>query len=68
VALAWLLARKPFIVPIFGTRHLDRATENLGAADVTLTPDDMHQIEQAASQIKIVGARLPESVLQFSYL
>ena len=67
VALAWLLARKPFIVPIPGTRRLDRVTENLGAADVILTPDDLSDIETAASKINVQGARLPEAVLQFSY-
>jgi aryl-alcohol dehydrogenase-like predicted oxidoreductase len=67
IALAWLLARKPFIVPIFGTRRLKHVTENLGAAEVALTYDDMSEIEQAASQIEIVGARLPEAILQLSY-
>ncbi|WP_428333394.1 aldo/keto reductase [Novosphingobium sp.] len=67
VALAWLLARKPFIVPIFGTRRLDRLTENLGAADVALSPADLAEIEQAISQIAIVGARLPEAILKLSY-
>jgi len=67
VALAWLLARKPFIVPIFGTRRLERVTENLGAADLVLTSDDLSEIDRTASQIEIVGARLPEAVLKLSY-
>jgi aryl-alcohol dehydrogenase-like predicted oxidoreductase len=67
IALAWLLARKPFIVPIFGTRHLARVTENLGAADVTLTADEMRDIETASASITIVGDRLPAAVLAMSY-
>ncbi|RUN78306.1 aldo/keto reductase [Sphingomonas sp. TF3] len=67
VALAWLLARKPFIVPIFGTRHLARVTENLGAADVALTAEEMHDIETTAASITIVGDRLPAAVLAMSY-
>ncbi|MCJ2088133.1 aldo/keto reductase [Methylobacterium sp. E-005] len=67
VALAWLLARHPFIVPIPGTRRLDRAVENLGSAGVTLTPDDMAGIEAGAAGITVEGARLPPAVLQFSY-
>ena len=67
VALAWLLAGKPFIVPIFGTRQLARVTENLGAAEIMLTPADMHDIETAAAAITIVGDRLPKAVLAFSY-
>ncbi|MDE4909199.1 aldo/keto reductase [Methylobacterium sp. 092160098-2] len=67
VALAWLLARAPFIVPIPGTRRLDRVEENLGAASVTLTAGDMDEIEAAASKITVAGARLPQAVLQFSY-
>ncbi|ACL60965.1 aldo/keto reductase [Methylobacterium nodulans] len=67
ISLAWLLARKPFIVPIPGTRRLDRVEENLGAAQVTLTADDVGEIEATASKITIEGARLPPAVLQFSY-
>lgn len=67
IALAWLLARKPFIVPIFGTRRLDRVAENLGAADVALSHDDMAEIETALQAIEIQGARLPEAVLALSY-
>jgi aryl-alcohol dehydrogenase-like predicted oxidoreductase len=60
VALAWLLAQKPWIVPIPGTRRLERLEENLAAADLKLTTDDLAQIETAAGQIKIQGARYPE--------
>ena len=61
VALAWLLAQKPWIVPIPGTTKLHRLEENLGAANIALTPDDLRQIEEAASQVKLVGERYPES-------
>ena len=67
IALAWLLAQKPFIVPIPGTRRLDRATENVGAATVALSAADLAEIEAAASSIKIEGARLPEAILSLSY-
>ena len=60
VALAWLLARKPWIVPIPGTTKLHRLEENLGAASVELTPADMHDIEDAAAKIAVQGARYPE--------
>ena len=66
IALAWLLAQKPWIVPIPGTTKLHRLEENLGAADVELTPDDLGEIESAASKIAVQGARLPEEILQFS--
>lgn len=67
IALAWLLARAPFIVPIFGTRRLDRIEENLGAAQVELNDADMAEIETAIAAIKIQGDRLPAAILQFSY-
>ena len=60
IALAWLLAQKPWIVPIPGTTKLHRLKENLGAVDIELTTDDLAQIADAASQIKIEGARYPE--------
>ncbi len=60
IALAWLLAQKPWIVPIPGTTKLARLDENLGAAALRLTPDDLRQIDSAASQITIQGARYPE--------
>jgi aryl-alcohol dehydrogenase-like predicted oxidoreductase len=60
IALAWLLAQKPWIVPIPGTRRLERLEENIGAADVELTANDLREIEDAASQITVQGARYPE--------
>jgi aryl-alcohol dehydrogenase-like predicted oxidoreductase len=57
IALAWLLAQKPWIVPIPGSRKLERLEENIGAATVQLTPDDLRNIENAMSQIKVVGDR-----------
>src|SRR4029453_2195842 len=60
VALAWLLAQKPWIVPIPGTRRLERLEENIGAVDVELTADDLREIESAASKIEVQGARYPE--------
>jgi len=67
IALAWLLAQKPWIVPIPGTRKLERLYENLGAADIELTPEDLGEIGTGASQIPVQGARLPEAVLKLSY-
>ena len=61
IALAWLLAQKPWIVPIPGTRKLDRLDENLGAVALELTPSDLIEIKDAASKISIQGARYPES-------
>jgi aryl-alcohol dehydrogenase-like predicted oxidoreductase len=60
IALAWLLAQEPWIVPIPGTTKLNRLDENLGAAAVELTPDDLRDIESAASKISVQGARYPE--------
>jgi aryl-alcohol dehydrogenase-like predicted oxidoreductase len=60
IALAWLLAQKPWIVPIPGTRRLERLEENIGAVDVDLTADDVREIEEAASKITVQGARYPE--------
>jgi aryl-alcohol dehydrogenase-like predicted oxidoreductase len=68
IALAWLRARKPFIVPIPGTRSLARAQENCGAASVLLSVSDMASIETAYANIEIQGARLPEAVLALSYI
>jgi len=62
IALAWLLAQKPWIVPIPGTTKLHRLEENLGAAAVELTPDDLHKIESAAAKITVQGARYPENL------
>ena len=66
IALAWLLARKPWIVPIPGTTKLHRLEENLGAADVELTLDDLHEIQDAAAKTQVQGARLPEEVLKLT--
>ena len=66
VALAWLLAQKPWIVPIPGTRRLERLEENIGAASIALGPDDLREIEDGASKIKVQGARLPEAVLKLT--
>jgi len=60
VALAWLLAQKPWIVPIPGTTKLNRLDENIGALSVELTPDDLREINEAASKITVQGARYPE--------
>jgi len=68
VALAWLLAQKPWIVPLFGTRTLGRLDENLGSLSVTLTADDLDEINTVASTIKIQGARYPEGMLRRSGL
>jgi aryl-alcohol dehydrogenase-like predicted oxidoreductase len=66
VALAWLLAQKPWIVPIPGTTKLYRLKENLGAVNVELTENDLKQIEEAASRLKLEGARLPEAMLKMT--
>jgi aryl-alcohol dehydrogenase-like predicted oxidoreductase len=60
IALAWLLAQKPWIVPIPGTRRLERLAENLGAADVELTAEDLREIDDAAAGIEVQGARYPD--------
>jgi aryl-alcohol dehydrogenase-like predicted oxidoreductase len=62
VALAWLLAQKPWIVPIPGTTKVHRLEENLGAAELELTPGDLREIETAAAQISIQGDRYPEEL------
>ena len=67
VAIAWLLAQKPWIVPIPGTTKLHRLDENVGAVNVELTPEDLREIAEAASKIEVQGARLPEAVLKHSY-
>jgi aryl-alcohol dehydrogenase-like predicted oxidoreductase len=66
VALAWLLARKPWVVPIPGTTKRHRLEENIGAADVDLTHDDLADIERASSSIAIQGARYPEQIERLS--
>ncbi len=61
VAVAWLLAQKPSIVPIPGTRRRTRLDENIGAADVTLTAEDLAELDEASTQVKIVGERYPQA-------
>jgi aryl-alcohol dehydrogenase-like predicted oxidoreductase len=65
-ALAWLLAQKPWIVPIPGTTKMTRMEENIGAADVELTADDLKQIQDATSKLSLEGARLPEAMLKMT--
>ncbi|MDB5172639.1 MAG: putative oxidoreductase, aryl-alcohol dehydrogenase like protein [Phycisphaerales bacterium] len=66
IALAWLLAQKPWIVPIPGTTKLNRLEENIGAVEVELTPDDLREIDSAASRIRVQGARYPEKLEQMT--
>lgn len=66
IALAWLLAQKPWIVPIPGTTKLHRLEENIGAVSVELTPDDLRDIDDAASKITVQGARYPEKLEQMT--
>jgi len=66
VALAWLLKQKPWIVPIPGTTKLHRLEENLGAVNVELTESDLEQMDEAASMLKLEGARLPEAALKMT--
>jgi aryl-alcohol dehydrogenase-like predicted oxidoreductase len=66
IALAWILARKPWIVPIPGTTKLHRLEENIGAAGITLTQEDLRDIEDAAAKISIQGARYPEALERMS--
>lgn len=66
IALAWLLAQKPWIVPIPGTTKLHRLEENIGAAAIELTSEDLHEIENAASKITVQGARYPEKLEQMT--
>jgi aryl-alcohol dehydrogenase-like predicted oxidoreductase len=68
IALAWLLAQKPWIVPIPGTTKLHRLEENLGAVNVELNKADLKQIDEASSSMKLEGARLPEAVLKMTGL
>jgi aryl-alcohol dehydrogenase-like predicted oxidoreductase len=64
ITLAWLLAQKPWIVPIPGTRKLERMVESIGAAEIELTSADLREIENALSEIEVEGARLPEEHMQ----
>lgn len=68
VALAWLMAQKPWIVPLFGTRKLGRLDENLASAQLALSPADLEEIEATTAGIKIEGARYPEAMLKRSGL
>ena len=68
VALAWLLAQKPWIVPLFGTRRLERFEENVGALELELTPADLAEIASVSGSIKVEGARYPEDILRRSGL
>jgi aryl-alcohol dehydrogenase-like predicted oxidoreductase len=67
IALAWLLAQKPWIVPIPGTTNLERLEENIGAAALELTPDDLREIDSATSKIPVQGARYPEELERLTY-
>src|SRR4029077_8332239 len=67
IALAWLLAQKPWIVPIPGTTKLPRVEENIGAAEIDLTSDDLREIDAAASKILVQGARYPEELEKMTY-
>ena len=62
IALAWLLAQRPSLVPIPGTRRLSRLDENLASAELTLTADDLAELDQASTEVKVVGDRYPESM------
>jgi aryl-alcohol dehydrogenase-like predicted oxidoreductase len=64
IALAWLLAQKPWIVPIPGTTKLHRLDENLGSVNVELTADDLNEIDEAAANIEVHGARYPAHLQQ----
>jgi aryl-alcohol dehydrogenase-like predicted oxidoreductase len=64
ISLAWLLAQKPFIVPIPGTRNIDHLNENIGAINVQLTPEDLREIDSAISKIKVYGGRMNEEQMQ----
>jgi len=66
IALAWLLAQRPWIVPIPGTRKLERLDENIGAAAIQLTSDDLREIDRVASKITVQGARYPENLMQMT--
>jgi aryl-alcohol dehydrogenase-like predicted oxidoreductase len=66
IALAWLLAQKPWIAPIPGTTKLHRLEENIGALSVELSPNDLRDIDEAASTITVQGARYPERLEQMT--
>jgi aryl-alcohol dehydrogenase-like predicted oxidoreductase len=64
LSLAWLLAQKPFIVSIPGTRNIDHLSENLGAINVQLTPSDLREIDTSVSKIKVQGGRMNEEQMK----
>ena len=64
VALAWLLAKKPWIVPLFGTRKLERFEENIGALEVKLSVEDIAELESGSAAIGVAGARYPEESMR----
>lgn len=68
IALAWLLAQKPWIVPLFGTRKVERLDENLGALNIKLGPADLHEIQSVAAGIEVHGARYPDAIMKLSGL
>jgi aryl-alcohol dehydrogenase-like predicted oxidoreductase len=68
IALAWLLAQKPWIVPIPGTTKLSRLDENIGSLDVKLTAEDLREIDSAASKITVEGDRYPEALQKMTGL
>ena len=67
IALAWLLAQKPWIVPIPGTTKLERLEENIGAVAMELTPDDLRELDAATAKITVQGARYPEELERMTY-
>jgi aryl-alcohol dehydrogenase-like predicted oxidoreductase len=66
IALAWILAQKPWIVPIPGTTRLSRLEENLGAENVALSAADLDEIDNGVATVSVVGARLPEAALRMT--
>ena len=67
IALAWLLAQKPWIVPIPGTTKLERLEENIGALAIELTADDLRELDVATAKITVQGARYPEELERMTY-
>ncbi len=67
ITLAWLLAQKPWIVPIPGTTKLERVDENIGATALELTPDDLREIDSATAKIPVQGERYPEALERMTY-
>jgi aryl-alcohol dehydrogenase-like predicted oxidoreductase len=67
IALAWLLAQRPWIVPIPGTTKLERIEENIGAVAIELTPEDLQELDAATARITVQGARYPEELERMTY-